>query len=76
MVGLVKTKVLELGDEFHYVMTCSALSSERNIYIPFYFRNRCNTLKFYELFSVNKLSVLNNLCKFIKIINKRVSPPG
>jgi hypothetical protein len=35
-----------------------------------------NTLKFYNLFSCEEISVTNNLCKFIKIINKRVFTQG
>lgn len=66
----------ELGDEYHYILCCSSLSSERNAYIPSYYRHRPNTHKFYSLFNSTKQSLQINLCKFIKIINKRISSPG
>lgn len=62
--------VIEL-DEFDFIMNCGVLSNFRNVYIP-----NSNTIKYFQLFSSNKLSVLNNLCKFIKLFNDRVSPPG
>lgn len=66
----------EIGDEYHYIFKCTSLTSERNKYIPILFSKNPNIVKFYDLFSSKKMSVLNNLCKFISIINERVSPPG
>lgn len=66
----------DLGDEYHYIMNCNVLSDIRKVYIPSYFILNPNILKYHTLFSTKKLSVLNNLCKFISVINERVSPPG
>lgn len=66
----------DIGDEFHYLMICDVLSGIRKLYVPLYYRKNPNILKFFELFSSKKTSVLNNLCKFICIINERVNPPG
>lgn len=66
----------DIGDEYHYILSCNVLSDIRTKYIPFYFRHNPNTIKFYHLFATKKLSVLKNLCTFITIIYERVSPPG
>ena len=66
----------DIGDEFHFIMKCEALKNERKQYIPRYFITRPNVIKFHELFSTKKILLLNKLCKFINIINERVSPPG
>lgn len=45
-------------------------------YLPSMHFRRPNAFKFFELFSCNKLAVINNLCKFINIVNTRVNSPG
>jgi hypothetical protein len=67
---------LEMGDEYHYIMKCSVFNESRRLYVPQVYTQRPNTLKFYNLFSCEEISVINNPCKFIKIIDKRVFPPG
>ena len=66
----------DIGDEFHYIMTCSALNDCRKYYLPAKYTNTPNTLKFFNLFSCKKISVLRNLAKFIDIICKRVNSSG
>ncbi len=66
----------ELGDEYHYIFTCSFFNNDRKKFINNYFRNRPNILKFHDLMNSTNLTVLNNLCKFIRIINKQFSLPG
>lgn len=66
----------QLGDEFHYIMECSELANERKEFLPSYFTKRPNIAKFNSLFTSSKISVLKKLCKFIRCVNKKVSPPG
>lgn len=66
----------DIGDEFHYIMVCKCFDEVRKQYIPNFYRNNPNVLKYYSLFSTKKLSLLNNICKFISVIFERVSPPG
>ena len=65
-----------IGDEYHYIMICPELKEYRKAYLPSMYFRRPNAFKFFELFSCKKLAVINNLCKFINIINKRVNSPG
>jgi hypothetical protein len=60
---------IEMGNEYHYIMKCSVFNESRRLYVPQVYTQRPNTLKFYNLFSCEDTSVINNLCKFIKIIN-------
>ena len=58
----------DIGDEFHYVLICSAFNHIRSSYIHERFISRPNTMKFYQLFSSPNPSVLIKLSKFLKII--------
>ena len=58
----------DIGDEYHYVLSCSAFDHIRSSYIHPVYTSRPNTLKFHKLFSCTKLSTLIKLAKFIKII--------
>ena len=58
----------DIGDEYHYIMTCKAFEHIRPKYICNTYINRPNTLKFQKLFSCRDLTTLTKLCKFIKII--------
>jgi len=66
----------DIGDEFHYVMTCSFFDNERKYYLPYYCQKNANILKFNQLFSSHNIVILAKLCKFIKVITVKVSPPG
>ena len=65
-----------LDDEFHYFFECSSFVNERRIYIESIYRNRPNVVKYSNLMSSENVSVLSKLCKFIRIVNKRVCPLG
>lgn len=65
-----------IGDEYHYIMICPELKEYRKAYLPSMYFRRPNAFKIFELFSCKKLAVINNLCKFVNIINKRFNSPG
>jgi hypothetical protein len=65
----------DIGDEFHYIMTCSAFRNNyRKRYLPSKYTNILNTLKFLNLFSCK--NIIRNPTKFINVICKRANPPG
>lgn len=66
----------DIGDEYHYILCCKAFTNYRNIYIPEFFRTKPNTIKFFTLFNTKDIHLLKSLCRFIKIINERIGPPG
>ena len=66
----------KLGDEYHYVLECSSLNDKRKQLLPKYFMTRHNVVKFFELLSTKKQSLLRKLCIFIKHINKVCCTPG
>ena len=66
----------KLGDEYHYVLECSSLNDKRKQLLPKYFMKRHNVVKFFELLSTKKQSLLRKLCIFIKHINKVFYTPG
>jgi hypothetical protein len=57
-------------------MSCNHLKQEREKYWPSYCCNNANTFKCNELCSLCNIVVLEKLCKFIKIINMKDTPPG
>jgi hypothetical protein len=67
---------IEMGGEYHYIMKCSVFNESCRLYIPQVYTQLPNTVKFYDQFLCEEIPVIKNLCKFIKIINKRVFPPG
>ena len=66
----------DVGDEYHYVMSCNSLNQERKRLLPYYCTLRPNIYKYQQLMSSNNYIVLEKLCRFIKNINVRVTPPG
>jgi hypothetical protein len=66
----------KLGDEYHYVLECSSLNDKCKQLLPKYFMKRHNVVKFFELLSTKKQSLLRKLCIFIKHINKIFCTPG
>jgi hypothetical protein len=64
----------DIGDEFHYIMSCSALKDERARYLDRPFYEKPNTLKLKILFQTNNLVILKNLIKFISVILSKVNP--
>ena len=61
-----------IGDEYHYVLTCDSLTTQRGQYIKPYFYRRPNTLKFHSLMNSKNETNLTKLCAFIGIIMKTV----
>lgn len=62
----------EIGDEFHYILSCNSLQQERsqclsNIKIK-------NAISFKFIMSSTKHCSLRKLCAFIRKINKKCSP--
>ena len=56
-----------LGDEFHYLLECTAFASQRKKYFPNYFTKHANTLKFEATMSFTGKKLLS-LAKFCKVI--------
>ena len=70
--------VNEVGDEFHYLFKCTDIQvkqARHNLMPTCYYKNP-NTYKFKELFNSKNVKLLEQLCKFIKIIEERVIAPG
>ena len=62
----------DIGDEYHYIMTCNFFIDQRKKYVkPYYYRNP-NTLKFNALMNLNNDVEIKKLCSFIEIIMKEV----
>jgi hypothetical protein len=61
----------ELGDEFHYLLTCTALDEARRQFIPRRYYIRPNANKFRELMTSNKVSVMRALAKFLILVRKK-----
>ncbi|MES9881062.1 MAG: reverse transcriptase domain-containing protein [Sedimenticola sp.] len=65
----------EVGDEYHYVLTCENLKQIRKQYIKPYYYVNANTYKFDKLMNTKHYNSLQKLCKFIQIILFMFSPP-
>ena len=66
----------EIGDEYHYILNCRYFKEVRNKYVKKRFTVRPNAITFKELMGTKNKINLVNLCKFIRIINLNVCPPG
>lgn len=62
----------DIGDEFHYIFKCSKFNHDREKNLKPYYLNRPNILKFHDLMNTRNISMLNHLCKFIRLINKQL----
>ena len=58
----------EIGDEYHYVMSCTFFKNERKKFIADLYWKNPNCIKFDSLFSCKDTKKLCNLSKFVKII--------
>jgi len=63
----------DVGDEFHYIMSCKSLCSERAKYIKSYYRVNPNIIKFKSLMCSQSEDVLLNIFRFIKVITVKLS---
>ena len=58
----------DIGDEFHLLLICPSIASERNALIKQYYYRRPNVIKYKELLISTNKKILFNLSKFVKII--------
>ena len=58
----------DIGDEFHYILSCSKLNNLCRQYLDPYYLSRPNTYKFGKLLNSKNISILRKLCLFIKQI--------
>ncbi|MCG8034996.1 MAG: hypothetical protein JAZ03_22865 [Candidatus Thiodiazotropha taylori] len=63
----------DVGDNFHYLLSCSYFSEERKTYLHRKYYTRPNILKFQEFMATANKPRLQNLCKFIKILMNKFS---
>jgi len=54
-----------IGDEYHFLLECDFFKDIRIKYVPKYYWNRPNSLKYKELISVSRKSTRLNICRFI-----------
>ena len=57
-----------LGNEFHYLLECKYFTEERKKYLPKFYLQHVNTLKFQKLMSAENLKLLKQLSRFISIV--------
>ena len=65
----------QIGDEYHYIFECIYFNQKRKSLLN-YFICRHNIIKFSDLMSSKRKSILKKLCHFISAINTGVCPPG
>lgn len=65
----------DLGDEFHYLFKCKQIDNKRKECIDKKFSHRPNILKFKNLMSSTKKSLLKKLCSLIRFINSSLVVP-
>lgn len=58
----------DLGDEFHYLLSCRRLHNLRKQYLSSYFCSRPNVYKLQKLMNCKNLGILRKLCLFVKAI--------
>lgn len=61
----------DLGDEYHYLLSCKYFRSERRASIDPYFYQSPNVLKFKELLQISDAEKLVKLAKFMRLIMQR-----
>ena len=57
-----------LGDEYHVLLECDFFATQRRLFIPRYYWNHCNSLKFSSLLSTNNTKLLKKLSDFVAIV--------
>ena len=60
----------EVGDEYHYILSCPFFTDARAKLIKKYYWTSPNTLKLTHLFTSPKVNELSNLARFIDIVNE------
>ena len=58
----------KIGDEYHFLLECNneRLQDYRELYIPFYYRNRPTMQKFLDLMCTENLTLLKNVSVYLK----------
>ena len=64
----------DIGDSFHYLLVCPSLSVIRKQYIPIYFYNHPNIIKFQQIMSISTQQQLQKISKFVSLIMNRFGP--
>ena len=63
----------DIGDEYHYLLTCDFFKSDRKLYLKPYFYVKPNIRKYRELFTSTNEATLIKLSKFVAIIMEKFS---
>ena len=58
----------DIGDEFHYIFTCTFFKNERNRFLPSFCQSKPNIYKLLKLFNSKKAGVLRRLSIFCSLI--------
>ena len=56
---------LDIGDEYHYIMSCKYFNTERKRLIKRYYFDHPNTLKFKQLMNTENVKELKKLCRYV-----------
>ena len=62
----------DLGDSYHYVLSCQNFINHRKQFLPRYYCHRPSMLKFTELVNTENRNVLLKLSKFAKFLMQEV----
>ena len=60
--------IQDIGDKYHYLMSCKRIHNLRKQYLKSYFCSRPSTFKFQQLMNCKNMSQLRKLSLFIKFI--------
>ena len=58
----------DIGDEFHYIFTCTFIKNERHRFLPSFCQSKPNIYKLLKLFNSKKAGVLRRLSIFCNLI--------
>ena len=62
----------EIGDEFHYLLSCQYFKNDRKHFLKQYYYTNANIIKFSQLLNTGNKSQLVKLCKFLDIVMKTI----
>ena len=63
----------DVGDEFHFLLVCPALRTERETLLPRYYFTNPNVIKFTQIMSSQKIRLLKSLALFLFQIKSKLS---
>ena len=73
-LGIIRSERLchlcknDIGDEYHYLLECTALAADRSKYVHKMYHNKPSMLKFVQLMKTDSQKTLLKLAIFVKII--------